>query len=165
VEDCVDHPGEDGIADVPVEGGHRSRVDRPLKPGTDDKIRTGRERGYESGYIAEVIGVIRIAYDNEPPLRFSKRGEVGIAVPAFFRPYHPGSEGSCDLRCPVCGGIRENDLAADGIVAEHGLDLTDAFADRLLFIESREDYRDFDRVFRSMGRIHWLSLMDLFVRQ
>ena len=165
MEDRVDHPGEDGVADVPVEGGHRSRVDRPLKPGTDDEIRTGRERGYESGYIAEVIGVIRIAYDNEPSLRFSKRGEVGIAVPAFFRPYHPGSEGSRDLWCFIVRGIRDNNLAADRIVTEHGLDLTDAFANGPLFIKRGEDDRDFDRVASSMGWIHWLSLMDLFVRQ
>ncbi len=50
------------------------------------------------------------------------------------------------------------------IVVEHGLDLVDAVADGLLFIECGEDNRDFDWG-SGWRRFIGLSLMDFFVRQ
>jgi hypothetical protein len=61
------------------------------------------------------------------------------------------------------GGICNNDLAADSIIAEYGLDSADAFSDRLLFIESGEDDRYIGCIAGSRGIHHELSLKDFFV--
>ncbi len=91
--------GQERVADVPVERGHRTCVDGSLKPGTDDEIRAVPERCDQARDLAKIIGIVCIAYDNIPAPCLFKPGEIRVAVPALFRPDRPARQEL--LRSPV----------------------------------------------------------------
>jgi hypothetical protein len=94
------------------------------------------EGGQEPGYIGEVIRIIGITHNNNPPADFPESSEIGVPVSLPLRPYHPGSGFPCKIRRGIVRRICDDHLPFEAMIQENSLYLGDAARDGLLFVES-----------------------------
>ena len=79
-EEHIEHPGEDGVADMAVAPGHRPRLDVPPEAGAQDVIGTGLDRRDQGRDLGEVVAVVRVAHHNDASPGLGKALPVGVPV-------------------------------------------------------------------------------------
>jgi hypothetical protein len=146
-EEQVEQPGEDRVADVPVQPGHRAGLD-VVHAVADHHLGALLERGDEAGNLVEVVCQVGVRHHDVAATRGLEPGEVGAAVAAPVLDHHAGARLLGQPRGVVLGVvIGDDDLAVHPHAHDRLQGGADARGDVLRLVQAR----DHDRHERQLG--------------
>ncbi len=138
-EEQVEHAGEQRIADVAVQPGHRSGLD-VVHAVAHHELGAVVQLGHEAGNLVEVVREIGVRHHDVVAARRREAGEIGTAVSAARFEHHPGTGGGGDLPRAVLGGVVGDDhLPGDVVTLEHLQCGAHARLDVAGLVEARDD--------------------------
>ncbi len=140
-EQQIQEARQQRVADVAVKPRHRPGVD-VLHPVADHHVGAVVELGHEPGDLREVVGEVRVGHQDVAAPRDGESRHVGAPVAPLGlvhdeRPRRGGEPGAGVLGVVVC----HDDLALDGVLAQHVERAAHAALDRRLLIQARNDHR------------------------
>ena len=142
LEQQVEEPRQQRVADVLVMPWHRARVD-VLHPVADHHVRAVLQLGDEPRDLLEVVGEIGVGHHDVTPAGGAEARQVGASVAADGLVDDDRSGFGGDQRTAVLRVVvGDDDLAGDPLGLQHAECRAHAALDRLGLVQARDDHRD-----------------------
>src|SRR5215813_5130990 len=111
--EAVQDPGGDRSSEVPVERGHRPRLDVATESGTHDVLVALPELGDERTKLAEVVSAVGVAHDHERAADEGERIDVSPTQATSRRLEDPRPPRQGDLARRIRPAVDDQHLALD----------------------------------------------------
>ena len=123
---------------------HGPGRDASLEAIADNEVATVSQLFDERHERGEVVAVVGIGHDDEPPARRRDPSHERAAVALGLDRHDARAPGLGDGLRAVCAAVvGDDDLAGDAVVGEAGAGFLDADGERLGLVEARHHHADF----------------------
>jgi hypothetical protein len=141
-EEEIENSAEHRVTDVPVQPGHRSRMD-VVHTVADHEVGPGLQRLEKARDLLEVIGQVGVGHHHVAPLGGAEACQVGAAIPSAWLVGDVRAGARGDLGAAVVGAVvGHHDLAGDARLVHGTTCPHDALLDRPGLVQAGDDYRD-----------------------